>query len=290
MLASALSFGLAALLVRVATAGGLTGGQVAAIRFAVGLGAVVALLRLRPGAFRPARWGLLAVRGLVGGASALLYFLALARTSAGEATLLNNLYPIFAVGISLVTLGERPTVHLALALLLASAGVFLVLGGGHLQLALGRGEVLAILSGLAGGVAVTSIRALRSAAVPAPTVFLAFSVGGLLVSLPFAGGPWTAAPWAWLAALATGAASFLAQLSMTEAYGALSVPEAAVWQQLTPIAAYLWALLAAEPFGGATAAGVLLGVAGVVYASLLGHRPGAHARPAAEVPVLPGEE
>jgi len=292
MLASAVSFGLAALLVRVAAGRGMSGAQVATVRFAVGLAAVVALLALRPGTFRPARHGLLAVRGLVGGLAALLYFLALARISAGEATLLNNLYPIFAVGISIVALGERPTLHLALALLLASAGVFLVLGGGGVRLALGWGEVFGILSGLAGGVAVTSIRALRSsaAAVNAPTIFFAFSLGGVLVAAPVAWTAWTADPWAWSAALATGLAAALAQLAMTEAYGGLSVPEAAVWQQLTPICAYLWALLVGEPLGGATALGVLLGITGVVYGSLFGHRPGARASEAAKVPVLPTEE
>jgi drug/metabolite transporter (DMT)-like permease len=289
MFASAFSFGLAAMLARVAAGRGLAGGQISTVRFAVGLVAVLVMFRLRPGTFRPARWGLLAVRGLIGSAGALLYFLALARTSAGEATLLNNLYPFFAVAISLFTLGERPTLHLALALAVAGAGVFLVLGGGGLTLRLGWGEAFGILSALCGGVAVTAIRALRST-VNAPTIFLAFSVGGLAVSLPLAWAPWTSDPWAWAAALGTGIGSFAAQLSMTEAYGALSVPEAALWQQLTPIAAYLWALLVGEPFGGATALGVLLGVAGVAYGGLLGHRPGAHAAEAAKVPVLPADE
>jgi drug/metabolite transporter (DMT)-like permease len=176
----------------------------------------------------------------------------------------------------------------------AGAGVFLVLGGGGVSLRLGWGEVLGLSSALCGGVAVTAIRALR-ATVNAPTVFTAFSLCGLLVSLPlavgpWAGGHWTADAWAWAAALGTGACSFVAQLSMTEAYGALAVPEAALWQQLTPIAACLWALIPGEPFGGATALGVLLGVAGVLYGSLLGHRPGARAAPGAREPVLPSEE
>lgn len=274
MFASAVSFGLAAMLARVATGRGLAGAQVSAIRFAVGLGAVLLLFRLRPGTFRPSRWGLLAVRGLVGSAGAFLYFLALARIGAGEATLLNNLYPFFAVAISLFTLGERPTLHLALALLVAGAGVFLVLGGGGLTPRLGWGQAFGFLSAACGGVAVTAIRALRST-VNAPTIFLVFSVGGLCVSIPFAGGAWSGDAWAWTAALGTGACSFAAQMAMTEAYGALAVPEAALWQELTPIAAYLWALLLDEPFGGATILGVLLGVGGVLYGSLLGHRPGA---------------
>jgi drug/metabolite transporter (DMT)-like permease len=60
---------------------------------------------------------------------------------------------------------------------------------------------------------------------------------------------------------------------MTEAYGTLSVPEAALWQQLTPIASYLWALGLGERIGWTTVIGVLLGIAGVAYGTVLGHAP-----------------
>jgi drug/metabolite transporter (DMT)-like permease len=78
---------------------------------------------------------------------------------------------------------------------------------------------------------------------------------------------------------------------MTEAYGALSEPEAALWQQLTPIASYLWALTLGEVVGWPTAIGVLLGLAGVVYGSLLGHRPrDARSRAARIAAGIPAEE
>ncbi|HVO21859.1 MAG TPA: DMT family transporter [Anaeromyxobacter sp.] len=287
--ASAVLFGLAAILAKLASDGGMSGGQVTLVRFGLGLAAVAALFRLRPGTYRPARWGLLAVRGLVGGAAALLYYLSIALIPAGEATLLNSMFPIFAVGISLFALRERPTVHLALALVLASAGVYLVLGGGELELRLGWGEAIGLLSAAAGGVAVTSIRALRPS-VNAPTIFAAFALGGVVVSLPYAAAAWPSDPWIWGWAGGAGVAAFGGQLAMTEAYGALSIPEAALWQQLTPIACYLWALLLGEGIGPATALGVLLGLAGVTYGSLLGHRPGRAATVASRVPVLPAPE
>ena len=78
---------------------------------------------------------------------------------------------------------------------------------------------------------------------------------------------------------------------MTEAYGAISVPEAALWQQLTPIASYLWALTLGESIGWMTVAGVLLGVAGIVYGSVLGHRPvKPHSRHAEMAEGIPLEE
>jgi drug/metabolite transporter (DMT)-like permease len=269
---SSVFFGLSAVLVRLATRGGMDGGQVTLVRFVVGLAGILALFAARPGTFRPVKRWLLVSRGAFGAIAALLYFLAIERIPAGEATLLNNTFPIWAVFLSLLLLDERPTFHLALALAVASAGVFLVLGGGRASFSLGVGEGLAILSAVAGGAAVTSIRRLR-ATDNAPTIFFAFAVGGVAVGAPFAAGAWPAAPAPWLAAAGVGVAAFIAQLLMTEAYGALSVPEAALWQQLTPIASYLWGLGLGEGIGPYTAAGVLLGVAGVVYGSVLGHRP-----------------
>jgi drug/metabolite transporter (DMT)-like permease len=172
----------------------------------------------------------------------------------------------------------------------ARAGVFLVLGGGAVRVRLGSGELLAIASAITGGAAVTSMRALR-ATDNAPTIFFAFTVGGVLVSLPYALGAWPAGWVPWVTALAVGIAAFVAQLLMTEAYGALSVPEAALWQQLTPIASYLWALTLGEGIGGATVIGVLLGVAGIVYGSVLGHRPRvARSREAVIAEGIPAEE
>ncbi len=271
MFGSAFCFGLTSIFVRLASAhGGMGGGQLTFLRFTVGFALLLGFLRLRPGSFRPVRFGLLAVRGGFGGLAALLYFLGLARISAGEATLLNNTFPIWSVLLSVTLFGERPTRHLAFALVLASAGVLLVLGGGHLPTRLGSGELFALASGLAGGVAVTAIRLLRPTD-NTPTIFSAMSVGGLLVSAPFAVGGWSHPPVVWAAALACGVAAFFAQVAMTEAYGGLSVTEAALWQQLTPIAAFLWGLTLGETFTAMTLLGVLLGVAGIVYGSLWGH-------------------
>ncbi len=288
---SAVFFGLAAVLVRLATRGGMNGGQVTLVRFVVGLGAVAGVFAARPGTFRPVNRWLLLSRAAFGAASALMYFLAIERIPAGQATLLNNMFPIWAVVLSLFLLDERPTFHLAIALVIAVSGVFLVLGGDGLELRLGTGQLLGLASAVTGGAAVTSMRKLRETD-NAPTIFFAFAIGGLVAGLPFAAGGWPSSPSAWLAAAAVGVTAFVAQLLMTEAYGALSVPEAALWQQLTPIASYLWALVTlGEAITGSTAAGVLLGVAGVVYGSVLGHRPRDERSPAAALAKgLPFEE
>jgi|WetSurMetagenome_2_1015567.scaffolds.fasta_scaffold248466_2 drug/metabolite transporter (DMT)-like permease len=271
-LAAAL-FGLLAVLARLASLEGFGAAQVATVRFAVGTVLTLALFRLRPGTFRPVRRGLLVTRGVLGGLAALLYFYALSLIPAGQATLLNNTFPVIAVGISYFTLGERPNWHLLLALGVTSLGVYLVVGGGQAGFAMGWGQWVGIASAVLGAGAVTSIRALR-ATDNAPTIFFAFTLGGLIVSAPLAIGPWSLHLHAWVFALAAGVVSFAAQILMTEAYGALTVAEAAVWQQLTPVASFLWAgAVLGESLSAIGVAGVALGIAGVVYGSVLGRRP-----------------
>jgi drug/metabolite transporter (DMT)-like permease len=63
------------------------------------------------------------------------------------------------------------------------------------------------------------------------------------------------------------------QMLMSEAYGTLSVSEAAVWLQLLPIIQYLLAVpLLKERATVPGMVGVLITVAGVAYGTVLGHR------------------
>jgi hypothetical protein len=79
-------------------------------------------------------------------------------------------------------------------------------------------------------------------------------------------------------------AAFAAQVLMAEAYGALAIPEAAIWLQLTPLAQYLLAgILLGETLSLAGALGIVVGVAGVAYGTVLGHRARTPA-PAAQAP------
>lgn len=291
LFASGALFGLMASMARLASrdSAGFTAAQMTTVRFAVGAAMTLALFRLRPGTFRPVRRGLLVARGLQGGLAVLLYFVALSRIPAGQATLLNNLFPVFAVGISLFTLGERPTVHLAAALALVTLGVGLVIVPGAGALALDVGVVAGVASAVLGGGAVVAIRALRPTD-NAPTIFFSFCLGGLVCGLPFSGGSWPHEPRVWALAFGVGVLSFFAQILMTHAYGVFTVAEAALWQQLTPVASFLWAaVILGERLSPLGMFGMVLGACGVVYGSVLGHRPaepGAEARPVVE-PVDP---
>src|SRR5512133_2572205 len=153
---SALLFGLMAALTRITTQAGFSAGQIAVIRFSMGILLSLGLFAARPSTYAPVKRQLLFTRGALGGFAALLYFVALARIPAGEATLLNNTFPIIATALAFFTLRERPTIHLALGLGIASVGVFLVLGGGSVHIVLGWGELAAIASAVLGAGAVTA--------------------------------------------------------------------------------------------------------------------------------------
>jgi drug/metabolite transporter (DMT)-like permease len=266
-----LLFGLMATFTRIASSDGFSAGQIAFLRFAVGVLFTLGIFAAKPRLFAPVNWILLLTRGGLGGLSAFLYFVALSRIAVGEATLLNNTFPILATAFALFSRSERPTMHLVLGLVVASVGVFLVLGGGTTRFSLGWGEVAGIASALLSAGAVTAIRALR-ATDNALTIFMAFCLGGLFVTWPFALGAWPSQTWLWMIALlGVGVTSFGAQVLMTQAYGTLTVPEAAIWQQLTPIASCVWALLLlGERLTLTAMSGVVLSLGGIVYGSVWG--------------------
>jgi drug/metabolite transporter (DMT)-like permease len=235
----------------------------------------VVAFRLSPGLYRPHDLKRLWTRGVSGGIVVVLYFLALARIPAGEAGMLYNLFPIVATAMSIAAFGERPTVHLVIGTLAATVGVVLVLGGGSLSIGLGLGEGLAIAAAVFAAFSSVVIRKMR-ATDNAPTIFFFFCLGGLPVALPFALGAWPhgAQSWGiWGLAVLMGLAAFGAQVLMSEAYGTLTIGEAAAWLQLTPLAQYLLAMpLLGEPVTPAGLAGIVVGVAGIAWATVMGHR------------------
>ena len=273
LLGTAVTFGMMAVLARrLASSHAFTAGQLSIIRFGAGAAFSLAAFRLGLARYAPVKRRLLWSRGISGGIVVVLYFLALARIPAGEAGLLYNLFPVIATALSVPAFGERPTVHLLLALLVATAGVALVLGGGTLSLGLGAGELLAMGAAFFAAVSAVTIRAMR-ATDNAATIFFYFCLGGIPVAAPFALDPWTLAPGPWALALLMALCAYAAQVMMAEAYGALTVPEAAIWLQLTPIAQVVLAVpLLGEVLPVASLLGVLVGVAGVAYGSVMGSR------------------
>ena len=271
---SALCFGLMAILARKLTMPdmGFTAGHLAVLRFVVGALVSLAAFGLIPGLYRPSNYRLLVMRGVSGGAVVVLYFYALARIPAGEAGILYNMFPVIATVMSLVIFKERPTIHLWLAILAASLGVALVLSQGRLGFGFGRGEVAALAAAVFAATSANAIRAVRYTD-NAATIFFFFCIAGLPVVLPFALSPLPGGLGPWGLAILMSLLAYGGQMLMSEAYGTLSVSEAAVWLQLLPIIQYLLAVpLLKERATASGLAGVMITVAGVAYGTILGHR------------------
>jgi drug/metabolite transporter (DMT)-like permease len=272
LVGSAAAFGLMAVLARRISRGedGFGAGQLAVVRFAIGALVSLAVFRVQAGLYRPRSYARLIARGISGAFVVVLYFWALARIPAAPAGMLYNLFPVIATLAAGTASGERPTLHLLVAVVAATAGVVLVLGRGSLHIHPGLGELSALGAACFAALSAILIRGMRSTE-NAQTIFFFFCVAGLPVVLPFALGPWPSAPGAWAGAVGVGLAAFAGQLLMTHAYGALSVAEAAVWLQLTPIAQMLIAVpVLGEAIEPVALLGILLTVAAVAYGTALG--------------------
>jgi len=145
-----------------------------------------------------------------------------------------------------------------------------VLGHGTIHVHVGLGEVAALAAAGFAAASAILIRGMRSSE-NAHTIFFFFCLVGLPVVLPFAGGAWPSNPSLWMEAAAVGLVAFAGQVLMADAYGALSVAEAATWLQLTPIAQLILAApILGEAIDPVAFTGILVTVAAVAYCTVLG--------------------
>ncbi|HEX3047058.1 MAG TPA: DMT family transporter, partial [Bacillota bacterium] len=140
---------------KLATAG-LPGTEVAFIRFFVGVLAALILAASGRVSLRTSQKRLLITRGIFGGAAVLLYFLAIAGGSLTNSTVLNNTFPIFATILAAIFLHERLGVDAIFSMLIAWAGVLLLIHPDFHHLF--WPDILGLLSGISGGFAIMAVR------------------------------------------------------------------------------------------------------------------------------------
>ena len=177
---SSLFFGLMAISTRL-LAGQVPAAQVVSVRFIVGIAGCLALFGLRRKGPRLVQGKLLLARGLFGGVAVLTYFFAIERLGAASATVLNYSSPIYAALFAAWFLGETASGLSRFGLLLATSGAMLVtFSTGSLETPLvpDVGAIAGVISAVAGGAAMTTIRKLRNDT-DALTIFFAFCVVGL---------------------------------------------------------------------------------------------------------------
>jgi drug/metabolite transporter (DMT)-like permease len=283
LVASAFLFGVMAVTARIASRR-IPGPEVAMVRFAIGVLAVLGAAALGRASLRPRRWGWLLLRGIFGGMAVFLYFSCIEHVGAGLATLLNYTAPVWSMLLGWWLLGERPRRSAAVALALTLLGVICVVHGSLSGLANGVWAFAGVFSAFASGVAITSIRAVRrrsadgSGSESSWTVFASFTGFGLLTTLPAVFGPlgrWvTPGPWDWALLAAVGAISVVAQLLMTQALEHVTGATMGIIHQLTVVVALVCGVLfLGEHLTGWSLVGAVLTVSGVAWTVLTTARP-----------------
>jgi len=214
----------------------ISGPQIVVLRMIFGLCVFAAMAVRQPRLLQTSRPKWLAARGLFGGVSVLVYFVSIDKVGVGMATLIHYSAPVWAALLGWVLLKERLQRATLLALVLALAGVSLVMGptiteawrlGAHGSIAPGW-YFLALSSAFISAAALVSVRAARrmsSTSTARPdhvwTLFGSFSLLGLIAATPFAVEPlghWVwPSPTLWLLMLAVAIVSVLAQVIMTQA-------------------------------------------------------------------------
>jgi drug/metabolite transporter (DMT)-like permease len=264
MLLSSLVFAGMGMLVKLAARDGVPAAESTFVRFAAGLLAVALLARGGVIRLQFHRRRLLLVRGFFGSVSAVFFFQSLAHTTLARATLLCYTYVIFSALFSAIWLKERLGSGSLLALAVAIVGVSLITGARFGSI--NPGDMVALLSGLLGGIAITSIRELRKTE-SAYAIFAAFCAAGIATSLMMGSGAWVMPRGGTLFAL--GGVAILAtagQLLMTAAYRHCSVALGGLLSLLTVVLAALAGfLIFAEAFTVRSLGGTALVLASAAY-------------------------
>jgi drug/metabolite transporter (DMT)-like permease len=264
MSVSALGFAVMASITKLAAAE-VPGAEIALVRFVCGSLFCLAWHLRSP--LHPRNRKVLALRGVLGGGAVLCFFVSIEHLHVGISTLLQYTAPAFTAVWAAIFLRERIALSTILALGLTLGGVgLLVLGqspAGATTL-LDRWELVGVLGAIFSGGAVAAIRELR-ATEPSVTIFTAFNLGGVLVTV----GP-ALRHWVWPSAhgglllLAVAAISIASQLGMTWSLRWLQAAVGGLLMQLTPVAALaIGALLFGElihPLAWLGAAVTLAGV------------------------------
>jgi len=252
LLVSATLFAIMAMLARLVSRG-IPGPQVALVRFCVGVVVVAGAWAIFRVELRPHRWRWLFVRGFFGGTAVLLYFACIEHLGVGRATLLNYTSPVYSLLFGWALLKERPRRHAVLALMLTSIGVVSIVDGGGGAWRVSGWDLVAVLSAVFAGMAVTAIRAARRSGddgTPAESywsVFASFTLVGVVATLPPVLPPfgrWVA-PSAreWLLLLCVAATSVWAQLIMTRALKHVTATAMGIIHQVTVVLTVLGGLI-----------------------------------------------
>lgn len=203
------------------------------------VGWVVIVLAFKGRGFEPRRLltsPMLLMRGLVGAAGILLFYVTISHLGAGRAVILNLTYPIFGAVMAAAWLKESLGLRQLGWMLVGLAGLGLFFAGSAFEGGLTRYEGLALIGAVVAGAAVVLIRVL-SRSEHASTIYASQCLWSFAAGLPLGASPIVDLPVVAVAGLVV--ASVLVsggQLALTQSFRALSVAKGSSIQMLMPLA------------------------------------------------------
>ena len=283
MLASALAFTAMQALVRV------IGPSVASLakifyRCVISIILVYAWMRATGRPVRFVNRRLLLLRGVTGALAIIAYFWSIDLVGLLRATLYNYSHAVFAILFSALLFGERLTWWAIGAMLVALAGLILVIDSGFDRI--GAGDLLGLSVAISGGIGRSCIRQLRTTDTPGNIVLVFMSAGMVITTFGLAASP--VQTWAvsepvtggssaisWILVLALGTTSATGAILMTSGYQRLSTATAAILTLLVlPATALIAVLVFGEPIGLRPALGGILIAVAATWVTLAGSRDG----------------
>lgn len=178
---------------------------------------------------------LITLRGIVGAASTLAFYITIVKLGASRAVILNLTYPVFATAIAAVWLKERLSRAAMLWMLAGFCGLVIFLSKDGNLLSPSPYDLLALAGALGAGWVVVIIRRLRHEEHPS-TIYASQAFYSLALTIPAAGKVPALPGNAWFYLVGGAVIVTLAQLIMTRAYQFMSVSRGSSLQMLLPVA------------------------------------------------------
>lgn len=219
----------------------LADGYVASV-FRGWVGLMVVLVMYRGRGFEPRRLvqrPLLLLRGLVGAAGILLFYVTIEHLGAGRAVIINLTYPVFGALMAAWWLRERIRKAALgwMVVALMGLGVFFAEGWGGAGLT--RYEFLGLLGAVVAGGAVVLIRMLSHVEHPS-TIYGSQCVWSIVVAMPLAGKKlWALSGEVMVGLVVASVMVAVGQLALTRSFRDLSVAKGSSIQMLLPVATAL---------------------------------------------------
>jgi len=205
---------------------------------------------------------MLLMRGLVGAAGILLFYVTIGHLGAGRAVILNLTYPIFGALMAAAWLKESLSLRQLGWMLVGLAGLALFFAGSAFDRGLTRYEVLALGGAVVAGAAVVLIRVL-SRTEHASTIYASQCLWSFLAGLPLGTQALTQIPPTAIVVLVVASVLVsVGQLALTHSFRTLSVAQGSSIQMLMPLATSAGGVLFfGEQYAGLELAGALVTLA-----------------------------